>query len=179
MLPPERPAMKRPVGVTVMAVLNICGAGMLAVSDILLPAERPHGAYLGILIADVLFSVALSVGLLKLKNWARSITVLFSWFNLFGAVMGTTRAVLSRQGVAAVGEVFGGLFAGWMLWYLSRSEVIAAFRLQEILSWRESLSIIEGPTAIPNSTKQDIEPSPNETNPVSITLFGHKTDMRD
>ncbi len=171
--------MKRPVGVTVIAVLNICGTGMVAVSDVLGPAQRPHGVYLGFLIVVLLFSVGLSVGLLKLRNWARSIIILFSWFDLFGAVMGTTRAVLAGRGVAAGGELLGGLFAGWVLWYLSKSEVIAAFRLRESLSWRESLSIIEGPTAIPPPSKLDLEPCGKETNPVSITLFGHKIVMRD
>jgi len=170
--------MKRPVGVTVIAVLNICAAGGLLVSEVLLPTQRPQGAYLGVLIVCALFSIGLGLGLLKLRAWARRITIFLSWFSLVGAVIRTIGLVLAGQRAAAVGEVLGGLLAGWMLWYLSKSDVIAAFRLRERLSWSERLSIIERATEIPNSTKQNVEPSVNETNPDSITLFGKRIVMR-
>jgi hypothetical protein len=170
--------MKRPVGVTVIAVLNICAAGGLVVNEGLLSAQRPQGAYLGVLIVCVLFSVGLGLGLLKLRNWARSITKFFCWLSLVSASISTIRLVLAGQRVAAVGELLGGLLPGWMLWYLSKSDVIAAFRLRERLSWSEGLSIIEGATESPNSAKQNIEPSANETNPDSITLFGKRIVMR-
>lgn len=176
--------MKRPVGVTVIAVLNICGAGILTVRDGLLPANRPRGSYLGFLIVSVLFSVGLSVGLLKLRNWARSITVLLSWINLILALMFPVREGLAGRRVVDVGQLLGGLFAGAVLWYLSKSEVVTAFRSRESVEWRESLNLryrssaTEGSTANPNPMRQDLEASRNETKPDSVTLFGRKIDMR-
>jgi hypothetical protein len=176
--------MKRPVGVTVIAVLDICGAGILTVRDGLLPANRPQGVYLAFLISFVLFSIGLGVGLLKLRNWARSMTVLLSWINLIGAVMFPVREGLAGRRVVDVGQSLGGIFAGGVIWYLSKSEVIAAFRLRENLALQESLNLryrssaTEGATPIPNSTEQELEPSRNETNPVSVTLFGREIDIR-
>lgn len=179
--------MKRPVGVTVVAVINIASAALLGGSYALPPAQRPEVAFFGfpIVIVIVLASVGLGVGLLKLRSWARSITVLFCWLHLFGALSGMITAVLVRQRVSAVGDLLGGLFAAWVLWYLSKPEVITAFRLREDLALRQSLSLryrfpaTEGATAIPNSTKQDLEARQNETAPVSVTLFGRNIDMRE
>jgi hypothetical protein len=57
--------MKRPAGVTVIAVWNICAARILVVSEGLLSAQRPQGLYLELLIVSVLFSLGLSVGCLS------------------------------------------------------------------------------------------------------------------
>ena len=178
MQPPERPTMKRPVGVTVIAVLNFCAAGGLAVNEVLMPAERPHGVGLGVLIVGVLFSLGLGLGLLKLRNWARSITIFFCWLSLVGVFINTIRLVLAGQRATAVGELLGGLLAGWMLWYLSKAEVIAAFRGREALAWRESLSIIEGATETPNSIEQNVKPRVNETTRIQ-SLYCERELLRD
>jgi hypothetical protein len=185
MLPSERKTMKRPVGVTVIAVLNTCGAAGLTLREGLFPAQRPHGAYLGFLVILMLFSIGLTVGLLKLRNWARSITILFYWLNLFSSVTAVVAGLAGNGiGIVVVG-LLRGLYAGWVLWYLSNPGVTAAFRLRESLEWRKSLSLLyshsatEGTTATPNSTKRDLEPSENQANPSSITLFGRKIVVPD
>ena len=166
--------MKRPVGVTVIAVLNICGAVGLLMSEGLLSARRTQGAYLGVLIVVVLLYLGLGLGLLKLRNWARRIAIVLCWLSLVSAFAISVGLVLTGHGAAAVANLLSCLFPGWALWYLSKAKVIAAFRWRERLSWSQRLSIIEGPTEIPNFTKQNLEPSVNETNPDSITLFGKR-----
>lgn len=121
--------------------------------------------------------------MLRLSKWARSLTILFSWLRLVSAVSGTIGAALVGQRSNAVGEVLGGLFAVWMLWYLSKPEVILVFQLHENLDLRESLNLryrvraTEGAIADPNPTTRDLEANRNETKPVSVTLFGRKIDM--
>jgi len=177
--------MKRPVGVTVIAVVNIWGAFILAVGKGGVPTQQMHGVILGIVISVVLFSLGVSVGLFGLRNWARSITVFFSWLSLISAIMFPVREGLTGRKVVDVSQLLGGLFAGWVLWYLSKPEVIAAFRLRESVEWRESLNIryrpsaTEGATVIVNPSKQDVEPGRNGTTPVSVTLFGRDIPMRD
>jgi hypothetical protein len=115
--------MKRPVGVTAIAVINILGAFALAAGE-LLSAQRPQGGLLGLLVVTMLFGVGLSVALLMLQNWARWVTIV-----VYGLSLAATPAqVVRAHGVAnTASALLPGLFLLWAVWYLCRADVKAAF----------------------------------------------------
>ncbi|HMH06241.1 MAG TPA: hypothetical protein VK579_06120 [Terriglobales bacterium] len=116
--------MKRPIGVTVIAVLNILGGFALAVNEMLVSPERPQGRSLGILIVVVLLGVGISVALLKLQNWARWVAIVFYALSLIAIPVRVIRA----PGIAdAVTASVPGLYLLWAVWYLFRPLVKAAF----------------------------------------------------
>jgi hypothetical protein len=63
--------MKRPLGVTVIAIANLVAALVWLASKTLLSAQPPQDDLLILLTVIVLFSVGLSLALWKLQNWAR------------------------------------------------------------------------------------------------------------
>lgn len=75
MLPAEK--MKRPAGVTIIAVFNILGGIGLAVSEVLLSPQPPHGGLVGTLVVVVLLGIGIAVALLMLQNWARWVVIMF------------------------------------------------------------------------------------------------------
>jgi hypothetical protein len=116
--------MKRPVGVTVIAVLNILGGFALTVNEMLLSPERPQGRSLGILIVVVLLGVGIGVALLKLQNWARWGAIVFYGLSLIAIPVRVIRA----PGIAdAMTALVPGLYLLWAVWYLFRPHVQAAF----------------------------------------------------
>ncbi|MDQ3930568.1 MAG: hypothetical protein M3328_15665 [Chloroflexota bacterium] len=65
-------AKERPIGVTVLALLNFLGAGVfifLAVSALLTRTTRPEGIFMGIIGAAICLPIA--IGLWTLRQWAR------------------------------------------------------------------------------------------------------------
>lgn len=137
--------MGRPTGVTVIAVLDFIGAGIavLAALGMMLGGgfvasmiSQQQGAGAGVLAAigaaagiAFLFGAAIAIllgwGLLKLKEWARIITIVLAGLGALGALF----AVLTH--FFAIG-MFGALcrlvINGLIIWYLLQPHVKAAFQ---------------------------------------------------
>lgn len=139
--------MGRPTGVTVIAVLDFIGAGVCVVAGIAIMLGggfiasmmgQQQGASAGLLAAIgaaagvfLLFCAAIAAflgwGLLKLKNWARIVTIVFAALGALGGVFGIF-AVLAH--FAAIG-MFWALcrlaLNGWIIWYMLQPHVRTAF----------------------------------------------------
>ncbi len=116
--------MKRPVGVTIIAIANLFGPLALAASEVLL-AERPaQRGLLGLLVVTVLISITVTVALLKLQNWARWVAVVLYVISL----VGIPGRVVAAHGFGDIMSVLlPGLFLVWAVWYLFQAHVKAAF----------------------------------------------------
>ncbi|HUA01735.1 MAG TPA: hypothetical protein VMB02_15475 [Candidatus Aquilonibacter sp.] len=138
--------MQRPTGVTVLAVLAFCGAGLMvifalisllggAVVSTLAPSRMGSIAGVGVAVLGVFLlivaavNVVIGVGLLKLKNWARILTIIFCALALLSAVLSILNPFhihvfflffLIRR------LVFAAIYA-WILWYLFQPNVKQAF----------------------------------------------------
>jgi len=115
--------MERPKGVTVMACFFFfMGFGVLQNTLTLLPElQRKHVA---VYVANVLILVILGIGLLKMQRWSR-------WLAMVGSVAWLVfipRQVHSVHGPTMLGFLLRTLFSVWVIWYLFRSRVKAAFR---------------------------------------------------
>jgi len=116
-------SMSRPVGITVIALLNILGALALAVSE-MLSAQRPEGGLRWILVAAVILSICLGIALLRLQNWARAVVVVLYGLSL---VRMLGRAIFAHS-VADVFTVFvPGFYVLWAVWYMHQPRVKASF----------------------------------------------------
>ncbi|HTW23852.1 MAG TPA: hypothetical protein VMD78_09640 [Candidatus Baltobacteraceae bacterium] len=138
--------MQRPTGVTILAVLAFCGAGLLVLGalavlfgGVLLSSLSSSGvgmmAGVGaavvavVLVACAGLDVAIGVGLLKLQNWARVVTIvlcalfflgsIFSIFSPFHTHFFFLIFVIRRLVMAAI--------YAWILWYLFQPNVKQAF----------------------------------------------------
>lgn len=140
--------MGRPTGVTIIAVLQFIGAGIAVLAGLglmlgggfvasIMSQQQSAGA--GVLAAigaaagvAFLFAAAIAVllgwGMLKLKEWARIVTIVLSALGALGGVLGLF-AVLAH--IAVVG-IFWALcrlaINGSIIWYLLQPHVKAAFQ---------------------------------------------------
>jgi len=138
--------MYRPVGVTILAILEFIGSGICALFGILVivgagagflgSMTQSQGSGLGSLMAVI--GGALSVfcfifatigallgwGLWTLKNWARIIVMVFA---ILGA-LGTLLALLNLSSAIIVGVVIRLAINGLVIWYLLQPNVAAAFQ---------------------------------------------------
>ncbi len=139
--------MQRPTGVTILAVLAFIGAGLLVVGALFsllggmlvstMSASR-MGALAGVgaaflaivLLISAAVDIVVGVGLLKLKNWARIITIVLTGIGLLGSVL----SIISPFGHMHVfffvflirRLIFAAIYA-WILWYLFQPHVKQAF----------------------------------------------------
>jgi uncharacterized membrane protein (DUF2068 family) len=139
--------MQRPTGVTILAVLAFIGAGLLVVGALFsllggmlvstMGASR-MGMLAGVgaaviavfLLVAAAVDIVVGVGLWKLKNWARIITIVLIGIGLLGSVL----SIISPFGHM---HVFFFLFLirrlilaaiyAWILWYLFQPNVKQAF----------------------------------------------------
>lgn len=131
--------MDRPFGVTVVAILCFVGAGigMLGALWVFLTAKHSTGragsviavvAITGLYtLAVAALSVVTGVGLLKLRNWARRLTVAFSWLSVAGLLLGVGGSLLRGQIFRLMVDlIFLALFT-WVIWYMFRPYVARAF----------------------------------------------------
>ncbi len=140
--------MGRPTGVTIIAVLDFIAAGfcilaglgmMMGGGFIASVLSQQQGASAGLLAAvgaaaGVFFLVCAAIavllgwGLLKLKEWARIVTIVFAALGVLGGLLGLF-GVLAH--FAAIG-VFWALcrlaINGLIIWYLLQPHVKAAFQ---------------------------------------------------
>jgi hypothetical protein len=140
--------MKRPTGVTILAVLAFIGAALLVaaalvsllagmlVSTMLSFRMGMIGgvgaAFLVIffLLVFAVVDIMVGVGLWKLKNWARIITIVLTAIGLLGSVL----SIISPFGhmhiflfVFLIRRLILAAIYAWILWYLFQPNVKEAF----------------------------------------------------
>ena len=139
--------MQRPTGVTIIAILAFLGAALLVAGALFslvggmlvssLAASR-MGLLAGVgaaVIAVFLLiaagvDIVVGVGLWKLKNWARIITIVLTGIGLIGSVL----SILSPFGhmhvfffVFLIRRMILAAIYAWILWYLFQPNVKQAF----------------------------------------------------
>lgn len=136
--------MERPTGVTILAVLSFIGAGLTVILALgamaggaLLTAMMPSlpTALVGagaILVAGVCFLLAAlyavtGYGLLKLKNWARILTMVLIALGLLSAGLGVLSALAHFSIVLLVRQLIVVAIDVWILLYLLKPHVKQAF----------------------------------------------------
>lgn len=139
--------MGRPTGVTVLAVLDFIGAGfcVLAGLGMLLGGgfmatmmSQQQGAAAGLLgaigaAAGVMFllcaalSALVGWGLLKLKGWARIVTIVLAAIGIAGALLQVFGALAHFNVIAVVWTLCWVAVYGWIIWYMLQPHVKAAF----------------------------------------------------
>ena len=115
--------MNRPVGITVIASLNILGGFALGVSE-MFSAHRPEGALAWILAVGAALSVGLGFALLRLQNWARAVVVVLYGLSLI-SIPG--KVIFAHSVVEVFAAAVPGSYAVWAVWYMHRPQVKAAF----------------------------------------------------
>lgn len=140
--------MARPTGVTILAVLSFLAAGLylLAAAGMFLMGSSAGlaamagrggnmggplaamGAFAGIacLILAALCLVN-GIGLLKLRGWARLLTILLTLLAIVFEVMGIVRALPGMHVTIIVWELILIAIDAWILMYLFKPHVKAAF----------------------------------------------------
>jgi predicted membrane protein DUF2127 len=140
--------MARPTGVTILAVLSFLAAGLylLAAAGMFLMGSSAGlaamagrggsmggplaamGAFAGIacLILAALCLVN-GIGLLKLRGWARLLTILLTLLGIVFEVMGIVRAMAPMMMVLIVWDLILIAIDAWILMYLFKPHVKAAF----------------------------------------------------
>lgn len=114
---------KRPVGVTVIAILNIIGSVLLGLIGLAGAGEigDPGAAAVagGFIVGISVFTIAMAVGLLRLRNWARITAIVLYGIN---ALLGLIELLLGGpSGAVALGVALV------ILIYLNREHVREAF----------------------------------------------------
>lgn len=119
-------AMERPKGVTVMAcVFFFMGVGVLQGGIELLLELQLQPKHIAFYVANVLFQFIVGFGLLKMQSWSRWLAIASSvnWFLFIPRQVHT----LQLQGLVLLPILLRCLFSVWVIWYLFRSRVKAAF----------------------------------------------------
>jgi hypothetical protein len=137
--------MERPAGVTVIAVLGFVGAfflffaalGMLLGGAILSSlANRPGlgmvagigGAIVGVVFVTIgALYLILGIGLWKLQNWARIVTLILVALGLIFNVLGLLRSILHLHVFVFFIQAVVIAIDVWIVVYLSKSDVKQAF----------------------------------------------------
>ncbi len=138
--------MQRPSGVTVIAVLDFIGAGGCligalafgAITGLVTTNGNPNsplarvagiggaaGAAIFLLLAAL--SIVIGVGLLKLRNWARLISIFFAALGVVIIVVGFVLTIAHLNAFSAVADVVPLAVNGWIAWYLLNAKVKQAF----------------------------------------------------
>jgi hypothetical protein len=138
--------MRRPLGVTLAAVLYIYEAGISLLSALATFLMAVAGAtprdltgLTGILMGMgeiggamflvlTLLSIVVGIGLLKLRNWGRLGTIALSGLNALGLLYGVVGTLQRGQGIAlAANLVFLALYTV-VLWYMFRPRIVQLFQ---------------------------------------------------
>jgi hypothetical protein len=115
---------RRPTGVSVLSVLNMVGGALMIVAAVgvgSVTTDPGEAAAVGAVYAVLgLSSIAVSIGLWRLHNWARVVTVVLYGISvvtgLLSLVMGVPLGLLQA------------IIAGSIARYLCREEIASAFR---------------------------------------------------
>ena len=136
--------MERQTGVTILAILNFLGAaiavliacGFLFGGTIiaLLGMSAPTSiAGFGLVVAAVscfagaVLAVLTGMGLLKLRNWARILTIVFTGLSLVSAALGILSALAHFSVFLTVRELIVAAIDLWIITYLFKPHVKQAF----------------------------------------------------
>lgn len=137
--------MDRPTGVTILAVLNFLGAGLMVLGGLFffvgmsmvgaashqagaMGALAGMGAIAGVIfLVFAAFAVAVGAGLWKLQNWARITTIVLACLSILSGVFGVLGSLLHFQPVAFIMNVVFLAFYGWIVWYMLQEHVKHAF----------------------------------------------------
>lgn len=123
--------MRRPIGITLIALLAWLNAAVLAwmlVGALFTPASLPPtvggsvAATTAVLALVMLLDAAAGYGLWRLRVWGHRLMVILLAINL-----AQSAAALFMGIVPAWGPLLSIAFNGFLLWYLFRRETIAAF----------------------------------------------------
>ncbi len=144
--------MNKPAGVIVIAILYFLGAAvclfggllMLAGGGILATMMSQSGqagasplagimaglgAVAGIIIAGLgVIDLLVGIGLIKLKNWARIVAIVFSAIGAAFQALGVLGSLTHFNAVALLFQVIFLAVYGLIIWYLLKPEVKAAFQ---------------------------------------------------
>lgn len=148
--------MERPMGITILAILNFLG-GLLAAGGAALmfvggaylgtmlagaaaeSGEAAAGAGLmgmvagfsaiigGVLLVFAFLYFALGYGLWTLKNWARIITIVFTGLSAALGLLGLLGSLMTGEIASIVVNLVFLAIYGWVLWYLFQEHVKDAF----------------------------------------------------
>ena len=141
--------MERPTGVTILAILNFLGAGLYALLAVLFFLIGAGGAASGvldemgggaaafllglgaavgvILLIFAAIGLAIGIGMWKLRNWARIVTIVLVGLSLLLGVLGLLGSLISFElGSLIFQAIFVALYA-WIIWYLFQPHVKQAF----------------------------------------------------
>lgn len=137
--------MERPTGVTIISVLGFIGAGLLVLAAlgvflggalISSMAARPGvGALMGLggaIVGAVFLGIAvlylvLSIGLWKLQNWARILTIVLLIVSVIFYAFGLVRSLIEFHLFHSFVRVIFMAIDIWIAVYLSKSSVKQAF----------------------------------------------------
>ena len=108
-----RALLRRPLGISILAVLSCVGAaGAVVGSGVFVywaGGEEPalHTGIAAALLALAGFNLASGIGLWRLKRWGRTLQLIASWIGLLGVPIGTVVSVLvlfylTRPGVKSL-----------------------------------------------------------------------------
>jgi uncharacterized membrane protein (DUF2068 family) len=139
--------MQRPTGVTILAVLAFIGAGLLVVGALFgllggmlvstMSASR-MGMMAGVgaavlavlLLIFAAVDVVVGVGLWKLKNWARILTIVLTGIAFLGSVLSILNPFAHMHiffFVFLIRRLVLAAIYAWILWYLFQPNVKQAF----------------------------------------------------
>lgn len=136
--------MDRPTGVTVLAVLSFLAGGLLllvAIGAVLggaiiasvfasLPASLVGAGMITAAVVGVLFAALYAfngLGLLRLQNWARVLTMVLIVLGLLSAVLGVFGALTHFRMFLLVRQLVVTGIDVWILMYLNKPHVKQAF----------------------------------------------------
>jgi len=140
--------MGRPTGVTIIAVLDFIGAAvcvlvglamMLGGGFVASMLSQQQGGAAGVLAAIgaaagvfllvcAAVAVLLGWGLLKLKEWARIVTIILAGLGALGALIGLAGVMGHFAAIAVVFVLVRLAINGLIIWYLLQPHVKAAFQ---------------------------------------------------
>jgi uncharacterized membrane protein (DUF2068 family) len=132
--------MNRPTGVTILAVLSFCGVflaillacGFLFGSAVSAALGMPLIGASSVVAAALCFAGAVlavfnGIGLLRLQNWARILTIVLTGLSLLGAVLGILNGVFHFRIFLTFRELIVAAIDLLVLRYLFRPEIKSAF----------------------------------------------------
>jgi hypothetical protein len=137
--------MQRPAGITVLAVLGFLGAALALMGGTMIfaggaivsrLASTPIGMVAGVggaiiatgFIIFAVFYIIISVGLLKLQNWARIILMVLVFLGVLSSALGLLQALAHLHVFLLFFRAMIAAIQVWVLVYLFQPHVKAAFR---------------------------------------------------
>lgn len=137
---------ERPKGITVLAVLYFLGAVFILVSRTITLSRIPVSqdlpsdvaiapGQLAFLVALALLAVCilgwLGLGLWRLRNWARHVTIVVQACALIASSIRVLGALVDGSVFEFFNSLLGCLIAVWIFWYLFQPGVKKAFVVQK------------------------------------------------